>query len=115
MSYDIRLYRRGIRSGNKVYYDYEENITYNVNQMLEEVFGKNHLKKWNNLPICTFYKKLLEGVTFMENNKNVLSQFDSPNGWGTVNTTLPRLQKLVQVINTYIDNDGCENVYLEFE
>ena len=51
----------------------------------------------------------------MENNKNVLSQFDSPNGWGTVNTTLPRLQKLVQVINTYIDNDGCENVYLEFE
>ena len=34
MSYDISLYRKGIKNAERIYYDYDGNITYNVCEML---------------------------------------------------------------------------------
>lgn len=114
MSYDIELYRKGIKSNKRVYYNYEGNITYNVYEMLEVAFGENHLKKWNDLSCDKFIKDLEKGYIDMKENPKKYKKYDSPNGWGTYETTLYSIEKLYEAIKEYAEIDGLENVYLEF-
>ena len=114
MSYDISLYRKGLKSKENFYYDYNGNITYNVCRMLEVAFGENHLKKWNGLECNKFFKKFEKGYLDMCKNPDKYRKYDSPNGWGTYETTLSSIQKLYQNIKKYADVDGLENIYLEF-
>lgn len=114
MSYDIELYRKGIKSNKRVYYNYDGNITYNVYKMLEVAFGENHLKKWNDLSCDKFIKNLEKGYIDMKENPKKYKKYDSPNGWGTYKTTLYSIEKLYEAINKYAGIDGLENIYLEF-
>ena len=115
MSYDIGLYRKGLKNNKKdFYYDYDGNITYNVYEMLEVAFGKNHLKKWNNLSCNKFIKDLEKGYLDMKKNPKKYKKYDSPNGWGTYETTLYSIEKLYKKIKEYAEIDGLENIYLEF-
>lgn len=78
MSYDIELYRKGLKSGQRIDYNYDGNITYNVYEMLEVAFGENHLKKWNGLSCDKFIKDLEKGYIDMKkiykNIKNTIVQ-----------------------------------------
>ncbi len=115
MSYDIRLYRKGIKKHNKkIYYDYYGNITYNVCQMLEVAFGENHLKKWNDKPVSEFIEELKKGYKDMMLNPTKYKKYDSPNGWGTYETTFKAILNLYNYMIEYTKDDGLENVYLKF-
>ena len=114
MSYDIELYRKGIKSNKRVYYNYDGNITYNVYKMLEVAFGENHLKKWNDLSCDKFIKDLEEGYIDIKENPEKYRKYDSPNGWGTYETTLYSIEKLYEAIKKYAEIDGLENIYMEF-
>lgn len=114
MSYDIELYRKGIKNNKRVYYNYDGNITYNVCKMLEVAFGENHLKKWNDLSCDKFIKDLEKGYIDMKENPKKYKQYDSPNGWGTYETTLYSIEKLYEAIKKYAEIDGLENIYMEF-
>lgn len=65
MSYDISLYRKGIKNAERIYYDYDGNITYNVCEMLEVAFGEQHLKKWNDKPVNEFIEEFKKGYEDM--------------------------------------------------
>lgn len=114
MSYDIALYRKGLESNKDFYYDYDGNITYNVYRMLEVAFGESHLKKWNNLTCDKFFKEFEKGYLDMCKNPSKYREYDSPNGWGTYETTLRIIQNLYETIKKYAKIDGLENIYLEF-
>lgn len=114
MSYDISLYRKGIKNAERIYYDYDGNITYNVCEMLEVAFGEQHLKKWNNKPVNEFIEEFKKGYEDMMLNPTKYKKYDSPNGWGTYETTLKAIQNLYNYIVKYTNYDGLENVYLEF-
>lgn len=114
MSYDIGLYRKGIKSKEKIYYDYDGNITYNVCEMLEVAFGEEHLRKWNDKPVVEFIEEFKKGYQDMMLNPTKYKQYDSPNGWGTYETTLKAIQKLYNCMIEYSKHDGSENVYLDF-
>ena len=114
MSYDIALYRKGLKNKKKVYYDYDGNITYNVYEMLEVAFGEEHLKKWNDLSCDKFFKDLEKGYIDMIKNPEKYRKYNSPNGWGTYETTLESIKELYESIQKYANIDGLENVYLEF-
>lgn len=114
MSYDLSLYRKGIKDREiKFYYDYEGNITFNVNAMLEEALGKEHFKKWDGLPADLWIDDLEKGIDCMKADPTRFKQFDSPNGWGTYDHTLPALYALFKAVKKYGDADGFKNVYLE--
>ena len=115
MSYDIALYRKGIKNKKRAYYNYDGNITYNVCNMLEVAFGENHLKKWNNMSCDKFFRELEKGYIDMIRNPEKYRKYNSPNGWGTYETTLSTIKKLYERIQEYANIDGLENVYLEFE
>ena len=114
MSYDIALYRKGIKHNKRAYYNYDGNITYNVCEMLEVAFGEEHLKKWNDLSCDKFFKNLEKGYIDMIRNLKKYKQYDSPNGWGTYETTLSTIKELYESIQRYAEIDGLENVFLEF-
>lgn len=114
MSYDIALYRKGLKNKERAYYDYYGNITYNVYEMLEVAFGEEHLKKWNNLSCDKFFKDLEKGYIDMIKNPEKYRKYNSPNGWGTYETTLNAIEKLYKAIKEYAEVDGLENVFLEF-
>lgn len=114
MSYDIELYRKGLRNKQRTYYNYEGNITNNVCKMLEVAFEENHLKKWNDLSCDKFYKDLEKGYIDMKENPKKYKEYDSPNGWGTYETTLYSIEKLYKAINEYAEIDGLENIFLDF-
>ena len=114
MSYDIALYRKGLKNKERAYYDYDGNITYNVYEMLEVAFGEYHLKKWNDLSCDKFFKNLEKGYIDMKENPEKYRKYNSPNGWGTYETTLNAIEKLYKAIKEYAEVDGLENVFLEF-
>ena len=114
MSYDIKLYKKTIKNKNKIYYDYYGNITYNVCNMLEVAFGKNHLKKWNNLSCNKFIKDLENGYKDMKKNPEKYKKYNSPNGWGTYESTLNAIEKLYIAIRVHGLIDGLKNIYLDF-
>lgn len=114
MSYDIALYRKGLKNKERSYYDYDGNITYNVYEMLEVAFGEEHLKKWNDLSYDKFFKDLEKGYIDMIKNSEKYRKYNSPNGWGTYETTLNAIEKLYKAIKEYAEVDGLENVFLEF-
>ena len=114
LSYDISLYRKGIKNAERIYYDYDGNITYNVCEMLEVAFGEQHLKKWNDKPVNEFIEEFKKGYEDMMLNPTKYKKYDSPNGWGTYETTLKAIQNLYNYIVEYTNYDGLENVYLEF-
>ena len=114
MSYDIALYRKGMINKERVYYDYDGNITWNVREMLEVAFGENNLKKWNNMSCDKFFRDLEKGYIDMIRNQKKYKQYDSPNGWGTYETTLRTIKKLYENIQKYAELDGLENVFLDF-
>ena len=47
-------------------------------------------------------------------NPEKYKQYDSPNGWGTYETTFKSIQDLYVAIKKYAEIDGLENIYLEF-
>lgn len=116
MSYDIKLYRKGIVDKEQnIYYEYEDNITYTVKTMLENAFGEAHLKKWNNRPASYFLDSLSKGIIDMKKRPRYYKQFNSPdNAWGNYETTLEKLNKLECAILEYAEYDGYDNVFLEF-
>lgn len=114
MSYDIALYRKGLKNKKDAYYDYDGNITYNVYKMLEVAFGQEHLKKWNGLTCDKFFKEFEEDYLDMCKNPEKYKQYDSPNGWGTYETTFKSIQDLYVAIKKYAEIDGLENIYLKF-
>lgn len=114
MSYDIALYRKGMINKERVCYDYDGNITWNVRKMLEVAFGENHLKKWNDLSCDKFFRDLEKGYIDMIKNPEKYRKYNSPNGWGTYETTLRIIQNLYETIKKYAEIDGLENIYLEF-
>ena len=114
MSYDIALYRKGLKNKKNCYYNYNGNITYNVCKMLEVAFGEEHLKKWNDLRVFSFIKDFEKGYLDMKNNPQKYKQYDSPNGWGTYETTLESIEELYEAIKYHCEYDGEENVFLEF-
>lgn len=115
MSYDIGLYRKGLKDRvNKHYYNYDGNITYNVGSMLEEAFGETHLKKWNNKRCSSFFKQFEKGYFDMVKNPRKYKKYDSPNGWGTYETTLETIEELYNSIKEYAELDGLENIFLDF-
>ena len=114
MSYDIALYRKGLKKNKRAYYNYDGNITYNVYEMLEVAFGKNHLKKWNDLSCDKFIRDLEKGYIDLKENPKKYKKYDSPNGWGTYETTLYSIEKLYEAIKEYAEIDGLENIYLDF-
>ena len=50
----------------------------------------------------------------MIKNPKKYKQYDSPNGWGTYETTLSTIKELYESIQRYAEIDGLENVFLEF-
>lgn len=114
MSYDIVLYRKGLKNNKRAYYNYDGNITYNVCKMLEVAFGESHLKKWNNLSCEDFFRDLEKGYIDMIRNPEKYRKYNSPNGWGTYETTLSTIKELYESIQRYAEVDGLENVFLEF-
>ena len=114
MSYDIALYRKGIINKERVYYPYDGNITWNVREMLEVAFGEEHLKKWNSLSCDKFFDDLEKGYIDMIKNPKKYKKYDSPNGWGTYETTLREIKELYESIQEYAELDGFENVFLDF-
>ena len=114
MSYDIALYRKGLKNNKRAYYNYDGNITYNVYEMLEVAFGENHLKKWNDLSCDKFFRDLEKGYIDMIKNPEKYKKYNSPNGWGTYETTLSTIKELYERIQEYANIDGLENVFLEF-
>lgn len=114
MSYDIALYRKGLKNKERAYYDYDGNITYNVCEMLEVAFGEEHLKKWNDLSCDKFFKDLEKGYIDMIKNPEKYRKYNSPNGWGTYETTLSKIKELYESIQRYAEVDGLENVFLKF-
>lgn len=114
MSYDIELYRKGLKNNKRTYYNYDGNITCNVYEMLEVAFGENHLKKWNHLSCDQFFKDLEKGYFDMIKNPQKYKKYDSPNGWGTYETTLYSIEKLYKAIQKYAEIDGLKNVFLDF-
>ena len=114
MSYDIALYRKGMINKERVYYDYDGNITWNVCEMLEVAFGENHLKKWNNMSCDKFFRDLEKGYIDMIKNPEKYRKHNSPNGWGTYETTLRTIKELYENIQKYAELDGLENMFLDF-
>lgn len=113
MSYDIGIYRYGLKDKEtKVYYPYDENITYNVREMLEKALGPDHLKKWNDCSFDSFQKEFRDGWMDMTLNPKVYKKYEAPNGWGTYDVTLIKLSGLGKALSEYSDIDGAENVYL---
>ena len=51
----------------------------------------------------------------MIKNPEKYRKYNSPNGWGTYETTLESIKELYERIQEYANIDGLENVYLEFE
>ena len=115
MSYDIALYRKGLKNNKRAYYKYDGNITCNVCTMLKVAFGEDHLKKWNDLSCDKFFKDLEKGYIDMIKNPKKYKQYDSPNGWGTYETTLSTIKELYESIQRYAEIDGLKNVFLEFK
>ena len=116
MSYDIGLYRKGLKNKSKNwYYPYYGNITYNVCKMLEVAFGENHLKKWNDKSADKFIEDLKKGYYDMLEKPSKYKQYNSPNGWGTYEHTLESIDELYKTIIEYSENDGLENIYLDFQ
>lgn len=105
MSYTIRLYRKGLFSHNPVYYDYEEDISYNHKPELEYILGENHLFKWKNQPVYDFLKYI---------NNNFCSK-DAETVLKISETYIEYrlLENLVKHIYKYAIDDGFENIYLE--
>lgn len=114
MSYDIALYRKGLKNNKRSYYNYDGNITYNVCEMLEVAFGEDHLKKWNDLSCDKFFKDLEKGYIDMIKNPKRYKKYDSPNGWGTYETTLSSIKELYENIQRYAEIDGLKNIFLDF-
>ena len=50
----------------------------------------------------------------MIKNPQKYKKYDSPNGWGTYETTLYSIEKLYKAIQEYAEIDGLENVFLDF-
>ena len=50
----------------------------------------------------------------MIKNPQKYKKYDSPNGWGTYETTLYSIEKLYEAIKEYAKIDGLENIYLDF-
>ena len=76
MSYDIALYRKGLKNNKRAYYNYDGNITYNVYEMLEVAFGENHLKKWNDLSCDKFIRDLEKGYIDLKENPKKYKKYD---------------------------------------
>lgn len=79
MSYDIGLYRKGLKNKEeRHYYNYDGNITYNVYEMLAVAFGDEHLKKWNDKACDMFFNEFENGYLDMiknpQNIKNMTAQ-----------------------------------------
>ncbi len=112
MSYDVSLYRKGlVDTDYAVYYDYTDNLTYNVKEMIDNAFGKDCFYTWHDRPAAQWLPILEKGVKDMATRPEYYKQFNSPNGWGTYETTFFFVEKLYKKVIEYSKFDGLENIY----
>ena len=99
MSYNITIEPAEMRVA-----PFEGNFTYNVSTMLRR--AGVHPVVMNGMSALNARVVLRHAVALMEDNMVYFRQFDAPNGWGTVGTTLIHLREM----SNYLEK--CPDEYI---
>lgn len=89
MSYDVSI-KLPIKGAKDKWIEVAElgNITWNVRKLIFQSSGWAIKNEASNGEILPWLKLIEHGIKELQNNPDKYKQYESPNGWGTVNGTL---------------------------
>ena len=87
---------------------FEMNVTYNVSTMLKRAGIHPHIL--SGLTAKDVRPIIENACLLMRDNADYFRRFDSPNGWGTYETTFAFVEKL----NTYLMNDAPDDYVMRW-
>ena len=103
MSYDIGI---KVKVENKPIYvrvsEYDANITWNVRELIKQSSGWEIKNCDSNGLAIKWIKKIHKGIEELTNNPEKYKQYESPNGWGTVDDTLGFYKNCVRMFENFM-------------
>jgi len=98
MSHDIDLHGKACEHCNRAGEHYGEwNFTYNLSPMFREAGIYDALYPGSGTRVGAVLDALEKGIADMGARPEHYRTFDAPNGWGTYDQTMPRLNELLDV------------------
>ena len=100
MSYDVSL--RVKVEGIDAYTTIADgpNITWNVRELIEKSSGWCIKNEAGNGSVYDWYEKIQRGIRELTFNPEEYRQYESPNGWGTVEGTLEFYRDCIEMIES---------------
>lgn len=89
MSYDVSI-RLPVKGLEDRYVEVADlgNITWNVRELIKQSSGWEIKNESNNGDLLPWMQMIRRGISELENNPDQYRQYESPNGWGTIQGTL---------------------------
>ena len=105
MSYDVsfrvKVEKKDIYIGVSGYYG-EPNITWNVRELIKQSSGWEIKNCDSNGSIFEWANKIKKGIAELETSPEKYKQYESPNGWGTVEGTLSFYRDCLKMFDEFI-------------